>query len=270
MSTLRHPVHPALAGLVTTISGFDLSMPADAVHFGSPSPSATVLICLDAPFDVGWLGESHARYETLVTGLHTRPSLVRTHGRQFGIQLGLTPCGVRRLLGLPVGELHHLLLTFNDAPLLPAGTLHRLPEMLWHHRFQVIEAELLSRAADSTATARPEVDEAWNLLTATAGHYGVADLARHLGWSRRHLSTHFTAELGIGLKQAGRLHRFTASRRLVQQGASINDVAHHCGYADQAHLTREWREFGGQTPSQWQDFPILQDLATPAPQGSSV
>ena len=40
-------------------------------------------------------------------------------------------------------------------------------------------------------------------------------------------------------------------------------VALDAGYADQAHLTREWQEFGGCTPTTWlrEEFPFVQDLA---------
>ena len=45
-------VHPALAGLVHRMSGYDLRLDPRAVHHGVPGPSATVIISFDEPLDV--------------------------------------------------------------------------------------------------------------------------------------------------------------------------------------------------------------------------
>jgi AraC-like DNA-binding protein len=41
----------------------------------------------------------------------------------------------------------------------------------------------------------------------------------------------------------------------------LAEIAARCGYADQAHLTREWRELAGCTPSTWlaEELPSVQD-----------
>ena len=80
----------------------------------------------------------------------------------------------------------------------------------------------------------PEVTEAWRLLRATGGRCRVDDVARRVGWSRRHLAGRFAAEHGIGPKQAARLMRFEHARGLVLSGGRLADVAARTGYADQA------------------------------------
>ena len=42
--------------------------------------------------------------------------------------------------------------------------------------------------------------------------------------------------------------RFERARVLVGRGGSLARVAAESGYADQAHLTREWTRFAGQPP----------------------
>jgi AraC-like DNA-binding protein len=79
----------------------------------------------------------------------------------------------------------------------------------------------------------------------------VADLAHEVGWSRRHLTDRFTDEYGIGPKQAARIERFQHARQLIGGGHPVADVAARCGYADQAHLTRDFRALGGCTPTEW-------------------
>ena len=79
----------------------------------------------------------------------------------------------------------------------------------------------------------------------------VAHLADEVGWSRRHLTDRFTDEFGVGPKQATRIERFTRARTLLSSGRTVADAAVSCGYADQAHLTRDFRALGGCTPTQW-------------------
>lgn len=76
-------------------------------------------------------------------------------------------------------------------------------------------------------------------------------MAERSGWSRRRLTTVFTAEYGMGPKQAARLFRFDHARRRLEAGGAIADVAAACGYADQAHLTREFRDFTGHPPREF-------------------
>ena len=86
------------------------------------------------------------------------------------------------------------------------------------------------------------------MLSAARGELSVADLAATTGWSARHLHARFVAEYGVSTKQAARLMRFDRARGLVLGGAGLADAAARSGYADQAHLTREWTRLAGQPP----------------------
>lgn len=265
MTLTVHAPHPALEGLLGAAVGYDERPDPRAVHFGVPGPSATVIIALDDGLDVGWAGETgHDRYGVLAAGLHLRPSLIRTHGRQVGIQLDVTPAGARALLGIPIGELASSLVAAGDLPRPLSAALHdRLAtNPTWEARMAALEGELLRRAGDrgSGGEIPAPLAEAWHVLHRTGGGVRVTDLAAHVGWSRRQLTARFTAEFGIGPKQAARLIRFAAARHLAGNGHPLADVAARTGYADQAHLTRDWHELAGRTPTAdlAEDFPILQ------------
>lgn len=264
---VEHPVHEALRPFITRMVGYDLRMGAEEVHHGIPSPSTTVIVSFDAPLDVEWHGapDTSVQHWTLASGLHLGPSLVRTHGHQHGIQLDLTPNGCRALLGLPVGGISGELAAHEDLPGGVSTGLHGriADEPHWQERFAILEEHLLrlAHAGRASPGVEPAVAQAWSLLAARRGRIGVAELADHVSCSRRHLLNRFRTELGRSPGEVARLHRFGHAATLGRQGLPWAEIAARCGYADQAHLSREFRNFTTLTATQWRAevFPIVQD-----------
>lgn len=264
----RWAVPPDLQPYVASWTPYFEVMDVRAVHHGIPSPQATVIIAFDEPLDVGWLADPsrHDQLWVSAAGLHVAPALIRTHGLQHGIQIALTPAGVRALLGLPLGALVAEIVT-HDA--LPLGIDQRVHDRLaaapdWATRRAVLHEHLravLDRVGADAPQPAPEVGEAWALIGRRAGDIRVDHVADHVGWSRRHLAARFHAEYGVSPKQAARLFRFDRARTLAACGTGLAEVAATCGFADQAHLTREWRDLAGHPPAQSlaEPFSILQD-----------
>ena len=102
-----------------------------------------------------------------------------------------------------------------------------------------------------------EIGHAWRRLVASGGHCAISELAAETGWSDRHLRSRFSAETGITPKAAARVIRFDRTRRLLQRRTAagslllLADLAADCGYYDQAHLAREFRDLAGLPPSTW-------------------
>ena len=78
----------------------------------------------------------------------------------------------------------------------------------------------------------------------------VDDLCARLGWSPREVRRRFAAALGFGPKVMQRMVRFqlalAEARRVPTR--SLSQLAASAGYADQAHMTREFRALAGTTP----------------------
>ncbi|MFJ1709166.1 helix-turn-helix domain-containing protein [Kitasatospora sp. NPDC088346] len=252
-------VRPAapLRPYVAWYSGYRQRGLAPARHRGLPSPWLTFILTLDEPLTVAAHPDPRqpgATYDSLLGGLHTRPALITHQGSQSGIQLALHPLGARALLGLPAGELASLDLP-ADALLGPA--VRELRERVlaapdWPGRFAVLDRGLAALARPARAPA-PEVRRAWQLLTASGGAAPVAELAREVGWSRRHLADRFRQETGLSPKAAARVIRFDrARRRLDAPGEDgLAGLAARTGYFDQAHLAREFRALAGCPPTRW-------------------
>lgn len=257
--------HPALRPFVTPYVGYDYVARAGSVHHGLPSTELTVVLALDQPLDVGWMRDpsSRGRHGAMASGLHAAPALIHQGGREQGIQLGLTPLGCRALLGMPAGELAGTMVALED--LLPeAGRVYDAVAGApgWAARFDVLDRLLLPLCDPDRASARTEVTRAWARLHATGGGVRVQQLADEVGWSRRHLAARFGEEIGLTPKQVARILRLQRSRSRLLAGAStLAEVAAECGYADQAHMAREWQDLAGYAPTRWlrEELPFVQD-----------
>jgi AraC-like DNA-binding protein len=228
----------------------------------------TLVIAFDQPINVGWLDDpaSRGRHWALASGMSTRPVGIHHDGTQHGIQLDLTPAGARALLGVPAAALAGEIVPLVDVLGVPG---RRLCDVLasalnWPARFAALDRALLAQAAqhDATPEGEPALELAWRRLQVSAGRLPISRLAREVGLSRRHLTERFTGEYGISPKQTSRLVRFAAARALVTDAhRPLAEVAARCGYADQAHLTREWRALAGVPPTVWlrAERPFLQD-----------
>ena len=257
-----------LRPFVTGAQGYCVPANPTGLHRGLPSRDLTLVLELRAPLGVSGLGEPVAAHGVL-GGLHTEPALIDASVPQEGLQYGLTPWGVRALFGLSAAELRGS--AVDLAVVLGRTTTDRLVERLqgtagWSERFALLDGVLAERLAGASRYATdvpPEVTEAWRLLHATCGRMPVAGVARHVGWGRRHLSERFRLATGLTPKEAARVARFEAARRLLTspRRPSLVDVASGCGYADQPHLAREWRALAGCSVGTWlrEELPFVQD-----------
>jgi AraC-like DNA-binding protein len=255
------PVAPALAPYVASLTAYDVDLGAPGVHRGLPSTTLTFVLPVGDPLDVGWRGQASsraARWST-VSGLHARPAEIHHDGHQRGVQLALTTAGARALLGVPAAELAGELLELGDV----APRLRDLPERLAEcpaqQRVHVVERALTHELAHHGAAGpRAEVGRALARLTRGDSVQAVAD---DVGYSRRHLATLVRQECGVTPREVRRLGRFETSRAQLGR-RPLAAVAQACGYADQAHLTRDWVDLAGCAPTTWlrEEFPFLQDL----------
>ena len=87
------------------------------------------------------------------------------------------------------------------------------------------------------------------------GALRIEELAGALWVSRQHLALQFRERVGLNAKTFAMVCRFrraSAALRGVPGGAiDWAGLAGECGYYDQSHLIREFRQFAGETP---QDF----------------
>ncbi|MFW0790784.1 helix-turn-helix domain-containing protein [Gordonia sp. CPCC 205333] len=250
---------------ITSVVDYDITGALPGTHLGMPSPNVTVVIDLRDGLDLSGPGLSDiTRFRVCLGGLHSAPYLIHHDGTQVGVQIGLSPTGVRRLFGLPVAELADRAIDLDElGPARADELVGRIAAAPATDRARIGAETMLSWAsdpgvADGRWAPQPDAAAAWGHIVATGGRCAVSELTSRSGWSTRYLTTRFVAEYGMGPKQAARLVRFDCAFRALRHGVAIDAVAAGCGYADQAHLTREFADFASMSPARYlarEEFP---------------
>ena len=255
----------ALRPYAGLLSGYRQRGMAPGRHRGLPSPYLTLIFTMDEPLVVAAHPDPRqpaASYDALVGGLHLTPALITHPGRQSGVQVSVHPLGCRALFGLPAAEIAGL--DIEVSALIGERATERVRERLreapdWPSRFAVLDSALLDRLVESDQP-RPEVVHACHRLL--RGDVPIAVVAEEVGWSGRHLTDRFRAEVGLRPKEAARVARFDRARRALRPATRLADIAAGHGFADQSHLVREFHAFAGCAPSTWlaDEFGFVQAL----------
>ena len=165
------------------------------------------------------------------------------------VSVALQPGGLFRLLRIPMHEL-------RDQPLNAADLLGRelreVGEKLQaatepRAMKDLVEAYLLRNL--SLAPASP-FEQAAKLMLGDNAAYSVDKVAALACLSNRQLERKANELLGYSPRFFARLIRFSRAYRLKvnQPHATWTTISHQCGYYDQMHLIRDFKEFTATTP----------------------
>ena len=244
-----------LRGYVRNYTGYVEHTAEPLVRREVPTGDVTLIISPDSELrlpDVRGEGRPPARRRSFVAALHDTYALVEHDGYQHGIEVRLTPLGAHALFGLSMHELTNRVVELDDVLGRGADELvGRLWDAAgWESRFDLLDHLIGARVEQARAPSEG-VAWAWWRLRETRGRAAVGSLATELGWSHRRLIAGFREQVGMPPKTIGRVLRFeNVSRTLMgTPEPRLAEVAFDCGYYDQAHLNRDFRDFAGTTPS---------------------
>ena len=120
----------------------------------------------------------------------------------------------------------------------------------FQERCRVMEAALRSRLRDH-AKDQLQVKFALKMFARGANEIPIRSVSREIGFSQRRLIQAFSSRVGLAPKVFCRILRFQRARVLAEKPATPDwaDLAVACGYFDQSHLIRDFKEFSGSTPN---------------------
>ena len=177
------------------------------------------------------------------------PARVRLAGVHF------KPWGMSPFTGMPAAELRD---RWVPADAVWQRSADRIRNQLGDSAsatgaLRVLEEELRSRLAGAPPRGLDLVRHTGGRLAASHGAAPVSALADAAGVSGNHLAAQFKSHVGVTPKRVARIYRFA---RLIlsvdaRRPADLAELAHTAGYFDQAHFSREFKDFTGHTPTEY-------------------
>jgi AraC-like DNA-binding protein len=118
---------------------------------------------------------------------------------------------------------------------------------------RVVEDELRSRLAEAPPRGLDLVRHTGGRLATAHGGVSVGALTDAAGVSVNHLATQFKSHVGVTPKRVARIYRFARLILSVDTRRPVDwsELAQTAGYFDQAHFSREFKDFTGNTPTEY-------------------
>jgi AraC-like DNA-binding protein len=218
-----------------------------------PDGCVEVIVHLDGTFRTFEEdGRARAQPRALVVGPAARFLLIQppSHVSSFGIRL--RPGGARMLFPMPLHVIARRAVPLDD---LLGAAGDRLVERLGNAagaqaRVRAAETAMLDHLRRLRPRPGSGIRPMLRAILGARGRLPVAEVARQAGISTRQVERRFLDDVGLGAKSFSRIVRFQSVLDAAGRQEPIEwaGVASESGYADQAHLIREFREFSGETP----------------------
>jgi AraC-like DNA-binding protein len=191
-----------------------------------------------------------------VSGMRSQHVVVTSGAMAAAMGVVFRPGGARGFFAFPASDF------FNRAVALDAVWDSELPNLrdrlleaatprAKFRRLESVLLELLHRRGEKRIGLHPAVQHGLQDFRRTPHVATVMDVAKQTGLSRRRFSQLFDEQVGMTPKLYCRVMRFRAVGRQVASGGPVDwaDVALAGGYYDQAHLSHEFRQFSGMSPT---------------------
>jgi AraC-like DNA-binding protein len=189
-----------------------------------------------------------------LSGIHTKPLHVEIqHSHMFGIRLNTIAASL--LFGINCNELRNW--SVDGDMILPEriksieDTVKRLPDFntraIWLEEFIY---SLLTHDSDlKTAMKISTLLDGLCSEKSSGKHFRLED---YTGYSRMHTSRIFHKWFGISPAEALAFTRFEKAMNLIHTSTdSLTQIGLECGFYDQSHFIRTFKQYAGMTPKQY-------------------
>jgi len=185
----------------------------------------------------------------LVTGLRDSARKLILSGRCGNVVVLFTPLGAAEFLREPVEELFNGTLPFEHQ--VRRSHLDLVEEQLAEapdhgRRVALVERFLLEQ--QRSRQPDPLVAAAIAHIHGARGSLRIDRLARLAGVSQSALERRFRRAVGATPKKFATIVRLRHVVQLRESGASLTEIAHAAGYADQPHFIKDFKRFAGEAP----------------------
>lgn len=247
---------PSLAAIVDrlwTLSGDAASLAADTQPVLPDGRPELILHFGDAFERVHADGHVERQQSVIFAGQLTAQLSLRPTGLIRVLGVRLHPFGAAALIRAPQDELSGLTIGI-DAIARPLS--RALDDVLTattnlNEAVTLVQQVLLRRVEPGRIDTR--VRHAVQTISRDRGLVSIDDLAVSVSMTRRHLERRFLATVGVTPKRLARIARFQRALQVLENSGSTargTVTAATCGYADQAHFIRDFRDLAGCPPGE--------------------
>lgn len=257
MNYQTYPPHPDLASLVKCY--WTLEVPAEAA---TQKQRIVPDGCLEMFFI---LGKDVKRYTSgdefiiqprdMVLGQITKPFFIEPTGYVHSFAVRFYPYGFANFVSMPISRLAN-----KETPLASLFgkvTAKALSQKInkakdTGARIKIIEEFLFGRMHEA-ASIDNIVKTTVDTMLLTKGGTSIKAVLRDNPTKRRQLERKFLRSIGMSPKQLGKVIRLQTALKMMHTDhpESLTKIAYESDYYDQAHFTKDFKEFTGTTPGEF-------------------
>lgn len=249
--------HPALKEFVNHIIVYDLSVDSHTeppVLSFPPIPENFLYIYIYDTPSVEYI--SDGKIESLPTsvtiGQQTSRIRLLMPRHNACVRVAFQPAGLYRLLGIPMHK--YFFSQGLDSSELFKNDINYVREQLQeaadtNQMVAIVERFLLKKS--TRLKSKLPIDSVLPAIISSGGMLKIEDIASQASISFRQLERQFYQRVGVSPKFFMRLSRFSKAWMMREMNPTMSwiNIAYQCGYYDQMHFIRDFKEFAGVPPS---------------------
>lgn len=198
-------------------------------------------------------GVAERQPSLIYAGQLTRQLLLRPTGRIAVLGVRFLPHGAVGILTVPQHELAGLTIALDAvSPRLRRALVAVRDSAADLAQAAALVQDVLLQWVDRSRVD-PRVGFAVAAIGRTRGRISIDRVADATGLTCRHLERRFLATVGVTPKRLARIARFQHALQMLARADSRRrgtDTAAACGYADQSHFIRDFRQLAGCAPGE--------------------
>lgn len=191
----------------------------------------------------------------MVIGQTIEPFYIEPTGYVNTFAIRFYPYGFANFVNMPIKDLANketpIELLFGEKT---ANDLERkiIEATNSSERIEIIENFLLDRLNEKT-TIDTIVKTTIDTLLATNGSASISTILKEDLSKRRQLERNFKKQIGVSPKQLGKVIRLQTALKMLlnKKSENLTDIAYESEYFDQAHFTKDFKEFTGINPKEF-------------------
>lgn len=162
------------------------------------------------------------------------------------------PQGAMMFFSLPLNELTNNSVSLNDIAGKDAFLLEDQIENAYtmRERVEYLESFLLKKLLEKEYYDFKRINSIIQKIVSLGGEISVDEMSREACLSNKQLERKFSKYVGMTPKQYLKIVRFQKSLKTKEMNPKLNltTLAYDCGYYDQAHFIKDFKNITGMTP----------------------